>query len=284
MDAAQIPPVSSVQDQLFNPQLRRGDVLLMKGFTWHFADSNRPPSLGRTGLYMKFRAATAPPATGPLLFATDVVATLRHQALMPYHRKDGTQTVDEGCLVLEQAGTKKVWAARSGEAGGWQLPRWQIVPSAAMASKTTAAWDASNVIGELQQAVRSELGVQASWMSWIADSKRLDASTGTAAAPQERLCRVYGHLLARGDAVPFDSGAPSRGGRFIDPTELASAEERGWVRQWVLQVDGSGRPVKRGIGVAKETMFSYGHEGKAWGTYRVGAFDSDGLPAPNPLA
>jgi hypothetical protein len=203
---------------------------------------------------------------------------------MPYHRKDGTQTVDEGCLVLEQAGTKKVWAARSGEAGGWQLPRWQIVPSAAMASKTTAAWDASNVIGELQQAVRSELGVQASWMSWIADSKRLDASTGTAAAPQERLCRVYGHLLAPGDAVPFDSGAPSRGGRFIDPTELASAEERGWVRQWVLQVDGSGRPVKRGIGVAKETMFSYGHQGKAWGTYRVGAFDSDGLPVPNPLA
>ena len=264
VDAAQIPPLRSVQDQLINPHLNRGDLLLMKGFTWHFADSNRPPSLGRTGLYMKFRAASSPPATGPLLFSTDVAATLQHPGLMPFHRRDGTQTVDEGCLIIEQAGTKRVWAVPGVGSGRWQLPRWQIQPTAAMCSTTTAAWDASNIIGELQQNVRRDLSVQASWMSWIADSKKLDRTASN--VPEERLCRVYGHLLAQGDAEPCDQSGSLlvSGGRFIDPTELELVEERSWVRQWVLQVDSSERPVKRGIGVAKDTLFSYGNPGKAW--------------------
>eukprot|EP01043_Picozoa_sp_COSAG02_P018573 COSAG02_NODE_870_length_16337_cov_45.593608_13_plen_494_part_00 len=281
VDAAQIPPFGSVQNQLRNPQLKRGDLLLMKGFTWHFADSSRPPSVGRTGLYMKFRAASSPPATGPLLFATDVAATLRHRQLMPHHRHDGTQTVDEGCLVLEQAGTNKIWAIPRA-AGEWQLPRWQIAPNVAMSSVTTAAWDASNIIGDLQQAVLHDHNVQVSWMSWITDSKGVVAAGRVDAVPQERLCRVYGHLLDK--EVEMSGSLRSPGAQFVDPEELAIGYERNWVRQWMLQVDCFDRPVKRGIGVAKDTTFSYGHEGKAWGKYRVGEFGEDGLPAPNSLA
>jgi ectoine hydroxylase-related dioxygenase (phytanoyl-CoA dioxygenase family) len=148
VDAAQVPPLETVQSDLVNPQLKRGDLLLMKGFTWHFADSNRPPSSGRSGLYMKFRAASSPPATGPLLFATEVAESLTHKQVMPYHREDGTQRIDQGTLVLEDAETHRVWAVGGG--GGWQLPRWDIEPTAAMCSTTTAAWDSSNIIGELQ--------------------------------------------------------------------------------------------------------------------------------------
>ena len=202
---------------------------------------------------------------------------------MPHHRQDGTQTVDEGCLVLEQSGgTEKVWALPDAGTGGWQLPRWQIAPTAAMRSTTTSAWDASNVIGDLQEFVQRDLGLQLPWMSWIADSK-----VAGALPHQERLCRVYGHLLDGRCGVEPASHLGSlmnQAGCFVDPTKLEAAEERGWVRQWVQQVDSSDRPVKRGIGVARETAFSYGHQGKAWGTYRVGAFTEDGLPAPNPLA
>jgi len=59
-----------------------------------------------------------------------------------------------------------------------------------------------------------------------------------------------------------------------------------WVQQWVDQVDGRGRAVLRGIGVAKENPFSnsyYGHPGKAAGTCRGGVLDGM-TPAPNPLA
>jgi ectoine hydroxylase-related dioxygenase (phytanoyl-CoA dioxygenase family) len=48
VEAAQIPPLEMARGELIDPQLKRGDLLLMKGFTWHFADSNRAPSDGRT--------------------------------------------------------------------------------------------------------------------------------------------------------------------------------------------------------------------------------------------
>lgn len=60
VDAAQVPPLEMVRDELIDPQLKRGDLLLMKCFTFHFADSNRSPSNGRTGLYMKFRVSPRP--------------------------------------------------------------------------------------------------------------------------------------------------------------------------------------------------------------------------------
>ena len=52
VDAAQMPPEDVARPDLLNPQLRRGDMLLMQGFTWHFADANKPPSTGRSGMYM----------------------------------------------------------------------------------------------------------------------------------------------------------------------------------------------------------------------------------------
>ena len=52
VDAAQMPPEEVARPDLLNPQLRRGDMLLMQGFTWHFADANKPPSTGRSGMYM----------------------------------------------------------------------------------------------------------------------------------------------------------------------------------------------------------------------------------------
>lgn len=97
----------------------------------------------------------------------------------------------------------------------------------------------------------------------------------------EQLCRVYGHLLGNGDAMPADTA-----GQFVDPVELHAVEEREWVRQWVEQIDSVGRPVRRGIGVAKDISLDgwyYGNPGESRGTYRVGEFEN-GMPVRNPLA
>ena len=272
VQAAQIPPFEDVEHELINPHLRRGDVVLMHGFTWHYAPANGADSSGRTGLYMKFRAASSPPAAGPLLFASEVATSLVHSHIMPYHRQDGSQIVDEGRLVLEHEHTNTVWAVPCGsDAAGWRLPHWKIVQSNDMVSATTAAWDAGNIIGELQTLAYEDFGVLLPWMSWIADSKQRCASQGTS----ENLCRVYGHLLNPGDSLP------ARGGMFVDPTALPAAE-REWVRQWVEQIDSRGRSVRRGIGVPRHTTFSYDRPGKQAGTYRVGAFER-GKPALNLL-
>lgn len=112
---------------------------------------------------MCWQAASSPPATGPLLFATNVASSLTNKQVMPYHREDGTQTVDEARLVLEDAASKKLWAVRS-SSGGWQLPRWEISPTEAMVSTTTTAWDASNVIGDVQALALEDLSVQLAWL------------------------------------------------------------------------------------------------------------------------
>ena len=41
----------------------------------------------------------------------------------------------------------------------------------------------------------------------------------------EHLCRVYGHLLSKSEAMPV--GGDGRG-RFIEPEALAAEEERHW--------------------------------------------------------
>ena len=270
VDAAQMPPEEVARPDLLNPQLRRGDMLLMQGFTWHFADANQPPSTGRSGMYMKFRAASSPAATGPLLFSSAVAAGLAHPRIMPYTRADGTQTVDTARLVLEHSsGDGSVWAVREPSDGGWRwrLPSFAIEPFEAMRSETTSAWDASNVIGEVQEMAREELGLELPWLSWIADEK---AQSGSAA---EQLCRVYGHVL--GEGAPL----PSAAGEFV-PAEKLPAEEAEQVRCWVDSVDGRGRAVRRGYGVARDmggAIEQLKETGAAsGGTFRVGEFP---LPA-----
>ena len=81
---------------------------------------------------------------------------------------------------------------------------------------------------------RRDFSVQLPWMSWITDWKTASASAASVPVPpgggeneeeEEHLCRVYGHLLSKSEAMPV--GGDGRG-RFIEPEALAAEEERHW--------------------------------------------------------
>lgn len=269
VDTAQIPPELPAQRTL-NPQLRRGDLLLSSCFTWHLASGNRPPSTGRTGLYMKFRAASAPCSTGPLLFPSSVAAAIQHKHLLPHHRADGTQTIDSVCLVLEEHGGGRVWAVQRPGDGGWCLPTFDIASSAQMQARDTSAWDSSNVIGEVLAAVKEALGLELGWLSWIADEKTIGSPRDT-----EHLQRVYGHTMP--------AGWTSTTGGFVDLMGVPSGS-RTWIKCWQRSEDRSGKSVRRGLGLARDGVGQgYNSEGVAEGKYRVAPFAGP-LPPPNPLA
>ena len=93
VDASQVPRAADVGPMLLDPQLRRSDVVLMHGFTWHEAWPNKA-DIDRCGLYMKFHAKSSPPACGPTIYPTAVRRFLGEvhpetQHVIPYHRDDG---------------------------------------------------------------------------------------------------------------------------------------------------------------------------------------------------
>jgi hypothetical protein len=242
---------------------------------------------------MKFRSATAPSAAGPLMFASSVAAAINHPHLLPHTRDDATQTVDGAVLVLESSATDSdaVWAVQ-GSGGEWRLPRWALEQSANMTATTTAAWDASNVIGEVLAKAEPLLNnVKLGWLSFIADSRHTETtaacSSSSRGPAKQFLTRVYGHTLLAEHTAAAKKGLERSDGAFVTPALLARSEERGWVQQWQESVDAQGRVVRRGVGmprdVADDMRYNHAGNGKR-GHYRVGVFGEDGRPVHNPLA
>eukprot|EP01052_Picozoa_sp_SAG31_P017450 SAG31_NODE_1194_length_9448_cov_9.896887_1_plen_438_part_00 len=250
---------------LLDPQLHRGDLFLFNGFTFHFAAPNRGP--GRSGLYIKFRAKSAPSACGPLLFPTRIASMA--PTLLPYHRLDGTQRIDKVVWILEDALTKHVCVVR-GRDGEWRLPSVLIsqAQGGPMRQNDTGAWDQSNVIGECLAHAEATVGRELGWLSWVADHKK---NAGTA---NEQYLRVYGHISSSSlthivdrlsaASMMFASVsdlAAERRGRNGDDSSLALV----WIRSWQQGIDPiSDRPVRRGFGVPLENWNRRGAEFQTW--------------------
>lgn len=62
-------------DAFIDPELKRGDLLLMNMHLWHKAAPNRSDR-SRVGVFNKYAAASAPPATGYFLYDEDVFNAL----------------------------------------------------------------------------------------------------------------------------------------------------------------------------------------------------------------
>eukprot|EP01052_Picozoa_sp_SAG31_P012226 SAG31_NODE_709_length_12683_cov_17.695248_5_plen_191_part_00 len=174
-----------------------------------------------------------------------------------------------------------VWAVPSSTVAGkgWKLPQLKIKTTPAMTASTTAAWDASNVIGDvLDWAERSLGGARLGWLSWIGDHKT-SATSGKSDVREERICRVYGHSLSTRVVSVQD-------GKFIEAKELQSHVEARWVAMWQQSTDEAGRIVRRGIGVPRDSpdVMGYNRAGSGQaGCYVVGNFDAAGYPAKNLL-
>jgi ectoine hydroxylase-related dioxygenase (phytanoyl-CoA dioxygenase family) len=289
VDAARVP--APARTQLIDPSLKKGDVVLMDGFLWHEARPNYGNS-DRCGLYMKFHAKSSPPACGPTIYPSAVHDVLPDDVkhLVPYHRGDGRFAalrdepvggIDEARVLIEDSDEKVL--VLGNDTDGWQLPGF-----AAAEDETAGILDVCNVMGSVVTQAREQLGLQLPWLSWLVDL----ADTGENGDTAEWRCRIYGHRLqAAAPALDPETDTPPAY-RWMSADELEEANsadllERGdevlqWLRMWQKEEDEEGRPVTRSFGVPTTHVayFTYNQNGNPEGTYRIGEFDEDGLPAP----
>ena len=283
VDVAQVPVPA--ETNFVDPQLEKGDAVLMHGFCWHEARPNYSAS-DRCGLYMKFHAKSSPPACGPTIYPS-----IAHDALppstkhlLPYHRGDGQYAavrdmpvggIDEGRLLIED-NEGRVLVLGDG-VGGWALPRY-----AAAEDENAGILDVCNVMGSVLNQARTQLGLPLPWLSWLQDV----AGGAPDGGAGEWRCRVYGHRL--------HSAAPGIRGehRWLAAADLAAAAGQcgdgeavsQWLRMWQEQVDEEGRSVTRSFGLPTTDVeyYTYNKGGNPQGTYRVGVFDRQGYPTPPP--
>lgn len=282
MDAACVPKPSEIL--MVDPDLKKGDVVLMHGFAWHEARPNYGNS-DRCGLYMKFHAKSSPPACGPTIYPTAVHEHLREDVkhLVPYHRDDGQFAavretpvggVDEGRVVIEDADDRVLLLGS--DADGWNVPRFDAHEDA-----TASILDVCNVMGSVVTQAHERLGIRLPWLSWLTD---LSAHEDDGAWR----CRVYGHRLPGGSVSVADGVAH----RWVTSDELAALTDEGrvrdgeevcaWLHMWQNEVDEDGNAVTRSYGVPTTDVqyYVYNRTGEQQGTYRVGQFDDEGMPLP----
>ena len=292
VDAAQVPSPAEV-GFLQDPAAKKGDVILMHGFTWHEARPNYGDT-DRCGLYMKFHAKSSPPACGPTIYPSPVhdllPSELKH--LVPYHRGDGKYAavrdspmspVDEARLLIEDS-EGRVLLLRNGE-GCWSLPKFT-----AAEDESARILDACNVMGSVIAQAREQVGLRLPWLSWLLDLPGC-APAGHAG---EWRCRVYGHRLLSAEPELVGEGGDTPERRWMSGAELDEAgtagqlecggAERRWLRMWQEEEDEEGRAVTRSFGLPSTDVKDYLYDGggNPQGSYRIGVFDSEGRRTPPP--
>ena len=288
VDAARVPKGKDVE--LIDPQLRKGDVVLMHGFTWHEARPNYS-NTDRCGLYMKFHAQSSPPACGPTIYPTAVHDALSEEMkhLVPHHRGDGQYAavrggpvggVDEGQALIEDMDGRVLVVQAESESVTWRLPVFE-----AAEDETAGILDVCNVMGSVLKGAQDTLHLQLPWLSWLQDV----TAAGEGDASETRR-RVYGHqLMAGAPAVACEH-------TWLLPDELVEAHERGeleegeqvlkWLHMWQHEEDADGNTVTRSYGMPTTHVqyFRYNGNGNEPGAYRVGLFDDEGKPRADKAA
>ena len=204
------PPVQPADDAFIDPELRRGDLLLMNMHMWHRASPNTSDH-HRVGLFSKYAAANAPPATGYFLYDDDVHAALspEGQSVLSVHSNKPIGTTR--LVLIRDRETKPEVFVTGGQLPGGEASIERAIPD----------WDVGNVIASLQEHLREQLRIETPWVSYVGDYDEND-----------HLCRVYGYdLTGRGFPVPY------RDGEWIECAglgdDLAFGYERAAVDAWL---------------------------------------------------
>lgn len=181
------PAIKPHADDFIDPELKRGDLLLMNMHLWHKADNNTS-SIHRLGLFNKYAAASAPPATGYYLFHTDVHDALSSegQSLIAVHSTHEVMTT-RALLTRQRDGETEVFLRETNQT--LELPG-----GATRQERAIPDWDLGNMIAALQTHLREQVLIEVPWLSYVGDY-----------AEGEGLCRVYAYPLNdNGFPVPFD--------------------------------------------------------------------------------
>lgn len=196
------PPVTPSDGDFIDPELRRGDLLLMNMHMWHRAGPNRSDR-HRIGIFNKYAAANAPPATGYFLFDDDVWRAMSPEgrSLLAVHSDRELETTR---LVLERESAHGPEVFLVQDERGWSLPGGKTFVERAIPD-----WDLGNAIASLQQHMRETLRIETPWVSYAGDYEE-DA----------HLCRVYGYALnGLGFPVAY------REGEWFDLERLEAAQD-----------------------------------------------------------
>jgi ectoine hydroxylase-related dioxygenase (phytanoyl-CoA dioxygenase family) len=194
-------PTRPSEDSYIDPELKRGDLLLMNMHLWHRANGNTSNS-HRIGAFNKYAAANAPPATGWFLYDDQV-----NDALSPTGRsvlaRHSNKTIDSTRLLLVRESNDREVLLLTDPQGRLALPGGPT-----FTEKAIADWDAGNYIAALQAAVRDQLRIETPWVSYVGDFPEGDG-----------LCRVYAYTL-NGLGFPVQY----TGAEWMDRQRLQSAK------------------------------------------------------------
>ena len=191
-------PDRSELGPFIDPELKRGDLLVLHGDTWHDAPPSKSDCL-RIGIFNKYAACDAPPAAGYFKWSDRVYDALgsRGKQVLPLH---SDRELLFTRLVLERtlAGATQV-LLRESERGGWELPGGAVENerNRALELRLDGAWDVGNKIAALEEVCSEQIGICPTWMSYVADYEE-----------GSHLCRVYGAALpAAANDPPLPSDA-----------------------------------------------------------------------------
>ena len=166
-------------DEFIDPGLQRGDLLLMNMHLWHKAEPNKS-NRHRIGIFNKYAAASAPPATGYYMFTNGVYDALS-EAGKPLIAVHSDKPIATTRLLLERQngnGSQYLFVKNS-NSGRFELPG-----GATWVEQAIPDWDHGNYIAALHGHIREQVRVEAPWVSYIGD---FDEGDG--------VCRVYGYPL-----------------------------------------------------------------------------------------
>lgn len=207
------PPTAPKPQDYVDPEIERGDLLLMNMHLWHRAEGNRSDR-HRVGVFNKYAAAHAPPATGYYLYDDDVYASLTPEGrkLIAVHSNRAIETT-RLVLLHEEPALEVLLSDHNG--------RWALPGGATFDERSIPDWDLGNMIAPLYQNLREQLGIEPPWVSYVGDYEE-----------NAHLCRVYAYTLnGLGFPVKYNGRwFPVDG---LDEVDLAFGYEADAVRAWL---------------------------------------------------
>ncbi|MGD9749945.1 MAG: phytanoyl-CoA dioxygenase family protein [Acidimicrobiia bacterium] len=175
-------PRRPAEDAFVDPQLRRGDLLLMDMHCWHRAGANNAAH-HRTGMFTKWCAASQPPATGWFPHDESVRLGLGPEAEHLLGYWSAAPITATAALLERTRGERRQYLLIERD-GRLSLP---VGP--AQKEGSIPDWDEGNLLAGLVDSLAVELKARLPWLSYVGDyGDRTDAH-GTG------LTRTYGYRV-----------------------------------------------------------------------------------------
>jgi len=208
-------------DAFVDPELCRGDLLIMNMHCWHRAAPNHSAE-HRLGFFNKYAGISCPPATGYYLFNDDAFNALS-TAGQRYIAVHSDRPISRARMLL-QRGDRYLFA--EGE-NGLHLPGGPTWRESAIPD-----WDIGNYIASVHGHMRDQVRVETPWASYIGDYYE-----------NGDVCRVYGYELN-------DNGFPvAYEGEWLDFDNVEERATQGYELEAIATWN---RPdVTRGKGVTQ---------------------------------